>query len=73
MSDFKITSKNNPLIKYILRLLYSSKFRHSENKFVIEGFRLCKESTESEFLLNEIFYSQKFYNKQKKFIFCRLV
>ncbi len=38
-----ITSKQNNIIKLVKKLISSSKYRKSENKFVLEGLRLCKD------------------------------
>lgn len=40
----KVTSKDNLNIKYIQKLVKSSKFRRCESAFVIEGARLCKDA-----------------------------
>ena len=39
-----ITSKDNTQIKYLRKLISSSKFRKEEEKFVIEGSRICDEA-----------------------------
>lgn len=38
-----ITSKSNPKIKYIRRLLADRRFRHEEGAFIVEGTRWIKE------------------------------
>ncbi len=38
-----ISSKDNKTLKYISKLISSAKYRQSENRFVVEGVRLCEE------------------------------
>ena len=44
----KITSKSNNLIKEVKKLFTSRKFRNENQKFVLEGVRLCFDVTESD-------------------------
>lgn len=43
----EISSKNNKFIKYVKKLYSSTKFRLSENCFVVEGRRLCEDAAKS--------------------------
>ena len=44
----KITSKSNNLIKEVKKLFTSRKFRNENQKFVLEGVRLCFDVMESD-------------------------
>lgn len=43
-----IKSKDNKTVKYISKLISSSKFRRTEERFVIEGVRLCEEALKND-------------------------
>lgn len=58
-----ITSKNNENIKYISKLLNSSKFRNQQREFIIEGLRICIEAVKSGVKIKKAFYTYEFYNK----------
>lgn len=45
----EITSINNDYIKYLLKLK-EKKYRHSENKFLVEGYHLVNEAYQSKIL-----------------------
>lgn len=59
----KIKSKNNENIKYILKLLNSSKFRRQNKEFIIEGLRICMDAVKSNVKIKKVFYTDKFYYK----------
>ena len=64
--DNKIISYNNPQIKYIKKLLSSSRFRRKEGMFIIEGARLCLDAYKSGVEIIKLFYTigaAKKYNK----------
>ena len=58
-----ITSKDNSQIKYLRKLISSSKFRKEEKKFVIEGLRICGEALKYNLKIKKVFYTEKFYEK----------
>ena len=58
-----ITSKDNAQIKYLRKLISSSKFRKEEKNFVIEGSRICDEALKNNLKINKVFYTEKFYEK----------
>ena len=58
-----ITSKDNTQIKYLRKLISSSKFRKEEEKFVIEGSRICDEALKNNLNIKKVFYTEKFYEK----------
>lgn len=60
---FTITSKENPQIKYLRKLISSSKFRKEEKKFVIEGSRICDEALKNNLKIKKVFYTEKFFEK----------
>lgn len=62
MANF-ITSRNNENIKYITKLLNSSKFRKENHQFVIEGLRLCYDALRSNVNIQKVFYTEEIYNK----------
>ena len=63
-----ITGKNNENIKYVCKLLNSSKFRKENRKFVIEGLRLCSDALKNNIKIEKIFYTITAYNKSAKLI-----
>ena len=60
-----IKSKDNKTIKYISKLRSSSKFRHSENQFVVEGVRMCDEVLKNNCEVVYFVYSVSAYDKYK--------
>lgn len=71
--DNKIISYNNSRVKYIKKLLSSSKFRHKEKAFIIEGARLCADAYKSGIEIVNLFYTleaAKKYNKYLSDILC---
>ena len=63
-----ITSKDNAQIKYLRKLISSSKFRKEEKKFVIEGLRICDEALKNNLKIKKVFYTEKFYEKNTDLI-----
>ena len=43
-----ISSKDNKTLKYISKLISSAKYRQAENRFVVEGVRLCEEALKND-------------------------
>jgi len=58
-----ISSKDNKLIKYVAKLQKSSRFRREENRFVLEGLRICKDAADNDISFEHIFLSESFFNK----------
>ena len=58
-----IKSKENKTIKYIGKLLSSSKFRRDEQRFVVEGVRLCEEVLKNSADVASLAFSQSALNK----------
>ncbi len=58
-----ITSKNNQLIKDTKKLLTSSKARHENKSFVLEGARLCFDVLNSVFGVGLFLITPQAYNK----------
>lgn len=63
-----ITSRENIVIKQVQKLLKSSKQRKEENKFVIEGVRLCFDALESGAVISKVLFSNLFVDKNKELI-----
>ncbi len=59
-----IKSKDNKNIKYISKLISSTKFRREESKFVIEGTRLCNEAIKNNACIETLVFS---LSAQKKY------
>lgn len=55
----KITSKNNELIKYAKKLFTSHRARISEQKFVLEGARLCFDALNSDTAVTHFLITEK--------------
>lgn len=51
----KITSKDNEKIKYVAKLISNKKFRESEKKFVVEGFKAIYDAYYFGLKLDSIF------------------
>ncbi len=58
-----IKSKDNKTIKYIGKLLSSSKFRREEQRFVVEGVRLCEEVLKNNASVDYLVFSQSASSK----------
>lgn len=63
-----INSKENPQIKYVKKLILSSKFRKEEKKFVIEGSRICDEALKNNLKIKKVFFTEKFLEKNNDLI-----
>lgn len=59
----EIISRDNKLIKYILRLNSSSSFRKKEKAFLCEGVRLCDDAIKSSVNIRAAFFSSAAINK----------
>ncbi len=63
MDSGEIFSKENAHIKYVKKLMISSKFRKKEKSFVVEGVRICEEALKCNAEILKIFYTENFKNK----------
>lgn len=63
-----ITSKNNPLVKNIVKLLNSSKHRNKNKLFVVEGLRLCRDAMLSNAEIKYLIYSDSAMQKYSRHI-----
>ncbi len=63
-----ITSRKNPRIQRIKKLLGSSSYRQSEKAFIIEGVRLVEEAIASGWVLQELFISDKLSERGKSLL-----
>ena len=39
-----LTSKDNPAVKYAVKLRKSARFRREEGRFIAEGMRICLDA-----------------------------
>lgn len=63
-----ITSRENKIIKNVLKLINSPKERREQEKFVIEGIRLCTDAFESGVLINTVFVCESAKIKFSDFV-----
>ena len=54
----RITSRDNPLVKQVKRLLTSSSARCREELFAMEGARLCADAAQSGVEIRTVLYTQ---------------
>ncbi len=59
----EITSKDNKYIKSVIKLQKSAKFRLSENKFVLEGLRICRDAYDNNIKFDILFLANDFFEK----------
>ena len=59
----KITSKDNEKIKYVAKLILNKKFRETEKKFVVEGFKAIYEACCFGLKLRDVFVHHSFLQK----------
>lgn len=64
----EILSKSNPRVKFIKRLLTSSKQRLESGLFAVEGVRLCYDIVRSGIKARELYYTQAAYKKSAELI-----
>ena len=62
----EITSKDNRLIKLICSLQTSSKARVKENRFILEGLRICKDAFENSIEFDKLVVSKTAMEKYKE-------
>ena len=58
MPDTHISSRSNDNIKYIKKLLSSSKFRRENGCFVLEGLRLCMDAVQNGYKPLAVYYTK---------------
>ncbi len=64
MKEFRpIQSKENSLIKLISALQSSAKTRREENKFILEGLRICKDAFENGIRFDKLIISTTAFEK----------
>ncbi len=68
MINESITSRKNPQIQHIKKLLSSIQYRQSEQEFVIEGVRLVEEAVREDWKIVSVFYSEKLNERGKHMI-----
>lgn len=54
-----VTSRENPTVKYMAKLLSSAKARREEGRFVVEGARLCADAALSGCEIEILLYTEK--------------
>lgn len=59
----RITSKDNPTVKHISKLIKSSAYRKEFSQFVIEGVRLCTDALDSNININTVIVSDSAIEK----------
>jgi TrmH family RNA methyltransferase len=68
MNNEVITSRKNPRIQRIKKLLSSSSYRQSEKAFIIEGVRLVEEAITSGWVIQELYISDDLSERGKSFL-----
>ena len=61
-----LSSKENPELKQIARLLSSRRARREEGLFVAEGLRICMEAAASPVTVEAVYQSESFVEKHPK-------
>lgn len=69
MPEFiEITSKDNPLIKFVSQLQTSSKHRKENQLFVLEGLRICDDAYQNNIRFDKLIVTKSAIEKYKNFI-----
>ena len=68
ISNYVITSKNNPTIKDIKEHLTSSKERRKDKIFVLEGVRLCCDALKSDCKILSVFATEDCQKKYAEYV-----
>ncbi len=55
-----ITSKDNPTVKQVKKLLSAAKYRKREGAFVMEGLRLCRDAAQNGVTISATLVTEKF-------------
>ncbi len=66
-----ISSKDNKTLKYISKLMSSTRFRREEGRFVVEGVRLCDEALKNRAVIDIFVYSASAGDKYSDIV-CKL-
>ena len=68
MPEFiEITSKDNPLIKFVSSLQTSSKHRKENGLFVLEGLRICDDALQNNIKFDKLIVTKNFIEKHNDF------
>lgn len=62
----KITSKNNTVIKQIVKLSASSASRRKSGEFLLEGVRLCFDIVNSDVVVSVLLFTENCYEKNRE-------
>lgn len=69
MPEFiEITSKDNPLIKFVSGLQTSSKHRKEQNLFVLEGLRICDDAYQNNIKFDKLIVTKQALEKHNDYI-----
>ncbi|MBR5473352.1 MAG: RNA methyltransferase [Clostridia bacterium] len=69
MPEFiEISSKDNPLIKFVSHLQSSAKQRKEQGLFVLEGLRICSDAYENNIKFDKLIVSKNALNKHNETI-----
>lgn len=69
MPEFiEITSKNNPLIKFVSLLQSSAKHRKENGLFVLEGLRICDDAYQNNIKFDKLIVTKNALNKYDDFV-----
>lgn len=64
MSEFiEISSKDNPLIKFVSQLQTSAKQRKTQNLFVLEGLRICDDAFQNNIKFDKLIVTKSAFEK----------
>lgn len=64
----EITSKDNPLIKFVSALQTSAKQRKENNLFVLEGLRICDDAYQNDIKFDKLIVTKTALEKHKNYI-----
>ncbi len=69
MPEFiEITSKDNPLIKFVSNLQASSKHRKEAKLFVLEGLRICDDAHQNNIKFDKLIVTKTAFEKYANFV-----
>ncbi len=58
-----ITSKENPIVKQVKKLLSAAKYRKREGAFVMEGLRLCRDAAQNGVTVSATLVTREFVSR----------
>ena len=64
----EITSKDNPLIKFVSQLQTSNKHRKEAKLFVLEGLRICDDAYQNNIRFDKLIVTKSAFEKHKEYI-----